>query len=55
MSTLEIEKHYKCRYLLDYSETVSIIPMEYIGPHECEDGHDVPQYGIRGKAGECSN
>ena len=39
-------------YLLDDTEAIIIIAMEYIGAHECEHRHDVVQHRLRGNVGE---
>lgn len=42
-------------YLLDDTEAVIVIAMEYIGAHECEHRHDVVQNRLRGNKGEAGD
>ncbi len=41
--------------LLDDTEAVIVIAMEYIGTHECEHRHDVMQNRLRSNTGEAGD
>jgi hypothetical protein len=42
-------------YLLDDTEAIIIIAMEYIRAHECEHRHDVVQNRLRGNKGKAGD
>lgn len=48
-------KQFTDAYLLDNTEAIIIIAMEYIGAHECEHRHDVVQNRLRSNNGEAGD
>ena len=46
------DRHNSINRLLDYVEARRVVPMEDVGSHEGEDGHNVMQHGIRCQTSE---